>query len=654
MAKEAAAAAASSSPPPPCFTNPWKYHVFLSFRGEDTRCNFTGHLCRALRQKGINTFMDNCLSRGEEISTALLKAIEESRISVIVFSENYASSMWCLDELVKILDCEKSNQQTVIPVFYKVSPSDVRDQKGCFGDGLAGLECNYKDNVDKIHKWRAALSEAANLSGWPLSDKHEDESKLIHNIVEGISAQVINRTYLDVAEYPVGIESRAQEINNLLHVGRNDVRMVGLWGTGGIGKSTIAKAVYNLISHNFECSCFLSKVRESSMTDKGLAKLQKTLLYEILGGDKLKVANVDKGITLIKERLSSKRILLVLDDVNDMRQLRCLAGGSDGWFGIGSRIIITTRDKKLLTAHHHNISIYEVKKLNYHEALELFSWNAFKSNGPLDGYAKLADHAIRHAQGLPLVLRVLGSHLYRESRDQWQAILDGLIKSREIQDVFKISYDALDEIVKEVFLDIACFFKGGSSNYVIEILEGCELNPKHSIDVLIQKALVNIDHGFIWMHDLVEEMGKEVVRQQSPNDPGERSRLWFHDDVYRVLTENTGTKNITGIKVQLLESDNEICLSATTFSNMKNLKIFINCNGRFSGAVDYLPNNLRFVDWPECPLKSLPPNFNPKNLVLLNMRNSQITGFREGFKFVGFAGKKTKFMEWYMAPSERE
>ncbi|XP_048435544.1 disease resistance protein RPV1-like isoform X2 [Pyrus x bretschneideri] len=633
MAKEAAAAAAaSSSSPPPCFTNPWTSDVFLSFRGEDTRCNFTGHLCRALRQKGINTFMDDCLSRGEEISTALLKAIEESRISVIVFSENYASSRWCLDELVKILDCEKSNQQMVIPVFYKVSPSDVRNQKGCFGDGLAGLECKYKDNVDKIHKWRPALSEAGNLSGWTLLDKHEDESKLIHNIVEGISARVINRTYLDVAEYPVGIESRAQEIKNRLHVGRNDVRMVGLWGMGGIGKSTIAKAVYNLISHKFEGSCFLNKVRESSMTDKGLAKLQKTLLYEILGGDKLNVANVDKGITLIKERLSSKRILLVLDDVNDMRQLRCLAGGSDGWFGIGSRIIITTRDKKLLTAHHHNISIYEVKKLNYHEALELFSWNAFKSNGPLDGYAKLADHAIRCAQGLPLALRVLGSHLYRVSIDQWQAILDGLIKSREIQDVFKINYDALDEIVKEVFLDIACFFKGGSSNYVIEILEGCELNPKHSIDVLIQKALVNIDHGFIWMHDLVEEMGKEVVRQQSPNDPGERSRLWFHDDVYRVLTENTGTKNITGIKVQLLESDNEICLSATTFSNMKNLKIFINCNGRFSGAVDYLPNNLRLVDWPECPLKSLPLNFNPKNLVVLNMRNSQITGFREGFK----------------------
>ncbi|XP_050142756.1 TMV resistance protein N-like isoform X2 [Malus sylvestris] len=576
--------------------------------------------------------MDDYLSRGEEISPALLKAIEESRISVIVFSEKYASSRWCLDELVKIIDCKKSNQQMVIPVFYKVSPSDVRNQKGCFGDGLAGLECNYKDNVDKIHKWRPALSEAGNLSGWTLLDKNEDESKLIHNIVEGISAQLISRTYLHVADYPVGIEHRAQEVNDLLHVGRNDVRMVGLWGTGGIGKSTIAKDVYNnLISHNFEGSCFLSEVREKSMTE-GLAKLQETLLYEILGDDKLKVANVDKGITLIKERLSSKRILLVLDDVNDMKQLRCLAGGSDGWFGMGSRIIITTRDKKLLTAHHHNISIYEVKKLNDHESLELFSLNAFKSKGPLDGYAELADHAIRRAQGLPLVLRVLGSHLYGGSIDNWQDILDGLIKSREIRDVLKISYDALDVDVKKVFLDIACFFKGGGSNYVIEILEGCGLNPKYSIDVLIKKALVNIDRGVIWMHDLVEEMGKEEVRLESPDDPGERSRLWFHDDVYRVLTENTGTKKITGIKVQLLESDNEICLSATTFSNMKNLKIFINCNGRFSGAVDYLPNNLRLVDWPECPLKSLPLNFNPKNLFLLNMRNSHIAGLGEGFK----------------------
>ncbi|CAL9004937.1 unnamed protein product [Prunus brigantina] len=93
------------------------YDVFLSFRGEDTRTNFTDHLQEALVRKGIRTFIDGELVRGEEISPALVKAIEESRISVIVFSENYSSSRWCLDELVKILQCKQSKQQIVLPFF---------------------------------------------------------------------------------------------------------------------------------------------------------------------------------------------------------------------------------------------------------------------------------------------------------------------------------------------------------------------------------------------------------------------------------------------------------------------------------------------------------------------------------------------------------
>ncbi|PRQ19339.1 putative TIR domain-containing protein [Rosa chinensis] len=158
--------------PSPSSSRPWKYHVFLSFRGEDTRNNFTGHLCRALRQKGINTFMDDELRRGEDISTALLQAIEESKISIIVFSEDYASSKWCLDELVKILDCKKSFEQMVWPVFYKVDPSDIRNYRASFGKALANHECKFKDNMEKVQIWKAALKEAANLSGWPLLDEY--------------------------------------------------------------------------------------------------------------------------------------------------------------------------------------------------------------------------------------------------------------------------------------------------------------------------------------------------------------------------------------------------------------------------------------------------------------------------------------------------
>lgn len=148
--------------------NHYAYEVFLSFRGHDTRFAFTDHLHNALRQRGIKTFMDNELRRGEEISAALLKAIEESRVSIIVFSKNYASSRWCLDELAKILECRKSKGQEVRSVFYKVDPSDVRHQTGSVGEAFAKLDqCKYKDSIDK---WRAALKEAADLSGWTFKE----------------------------------------------------------------------------------------------------------------------------------------------------------------------------------------------------------------------------------------------------------------------------------------------------------------------------------------------------------------------------------------------------------------------------------------------------------------------------------------------------
>ncbi|XP_020413965.1 TMV resistance protein N [Prunus persica] len=155
----------SSSSSSSFFTQSWTYDVFLSYRGEDTRKTFIDHLYTALDRQGIHTFIDDELPRGEEISPALLNAIEESKISVIVFSENYASSSWCLDELVKILEYKKSKQQLVMPIFYKVDPSDVRNQRSSFGDALVDHEHKFKDDMEKVLEWRRALTEAANLSG---------------------------------------------------------------------------------------------------------------------------------------------------------------------------------------------------------------------------------------------------------------------------------------------------------------------------------------------------------------------------------------------------------------------------------------------------------------------------------------------------------
>ncbi|KAM4099851.1 hypothetical protein ACB094_05G023400 [Castanea mollissima] len=147
------------------FTPQFIYDVFLNFRGEDTRYNFISHLYQALCDKGFNTFIDNDLQRGEEISMELFKAIELSMISIVVFSENYASSSWCLNELIKILEC-RNNGQLVLPIFYKVDPSEIRKQKGKFGVALAQHEENSNDNREKVQWWRRALTKAASLSGF--------------------------------------------------------------------------------------------------------------------------------------------------------------------------------------------------------------------------------------------------------------------------------------------------------------------------------------------------------------------------------------------------------------------------------------------------------------------------------------------------------
>jgi len=153
----------------PFGSSSWKYDVFLSFRGADTRHGFVDHLYSALHQKGIFTFKDDLkLERGESISPALLKSIEESRLAIVIFSENYASSKWCLEELVKILECQKTRGLTVLPVFYKVDPSDLRKQRGSVGEAFAKHERDSREEKEKqkVQRWRNALMEAANISGW--------------------------------------------------------------------------------------------------------------------------------------------------------------------------------------------------------------------------------------------------------------------------------------------------------------------------------------------------------------------------------------------------------------------------------------------------------------------------------------------------------
>nr|DAD42981.1 TPA_asm: hypothetical protein HUJ06_001211 [Nelumbo nucifera] len=603
----------------------WNYDVFLSFRGE-TRKNFTDHLYAALVQGGIHTFRDEDeLKRGEAITTELLKTIEESRIAIIVLSPKYASSGWCLDELVKILECQELLGMIVLPIFYGVDPSDVRYQTGSYAEALAELE-NNKFKVlkeEKMHKWKTALTKVANFCGWNLQDYANGyEARLIQKILKEICSK-LNPRYLNVATHPVGIESRVDDI--LLRLKTNDVHFIGICGMGGIGKTTITKAVYNRIFENFEGSSFLGNVREvSSRQPDGLVCLQKQLISDIFmerEDTQLGIYSSDRGMMVIKERLCRKRVLVVLDDVDQPDQLRALAGEKN-WFGSGSKIIITARNESPF----HEIKmdeIYKAIELSKDESIELFSRFAFGERHPKQDYVHLSNSIVDYAKGIPLVLKVLGSLLCdKRSISEWTSALEKLkaIPHDEIQKTLQISFDVLDDTEKNIFLDIACFFIGMDRKFVVSILDSCNFFATIGISVLIRRCLITIENEQLMMHDLLRDMGREIVRKESIGEPGKRSRLWAHEDVLNVLRNDKGTKKIEG----LLYSGKYQRLSTKVFEKMKKLRLLRVDFIHLEGDYQHLPKQLKWLRWNQFPLESIPADFNLKELVVLEMRCSNL------------------------------
>ncbi|ESW23433.1 hypothetical protein PHAVU_004G046400 [Phaseolus vulgaris] len=610
--------------------NPWHYDVFLNFRGEDTRSQFAYNLYNSLRQKGIVTFFDDDgLRRGEDITPSLFKAIQNSMISIVVFSKNYASSTYCLNELVKILECAKEEGRSIYPIFYEVDPSQVRHQTGTYAEALSKHEARFHTDADneKAQKWRKALHEAANLSGWHFQHgSQQPEYEFIRKIVEEISEK-INYIPLHVADNPIGLEYAVQGVKSLLGDG-SDVNMVGIYGIGGIGKTTIARAVYNCLFWHFQGSCFLPDIRENTINKHGIVRLQEILLSETLKEEDIKVRDVNRGIQIIKRRLQQKKVLLVLDDVDKLQQLKVLAGGHD-WFGSGSTIIITTRDKYLLDAHG-VVNLYEAKPLNVEKAIELFNWHAFKKGKVGPAYTNISNRAVSYACGLPLALEVIGSHLFGKSLEQCSSALDKYesIPHEKIHEILKVSYDGLEENEKGIFLDIACFFNTCELGNVTPILEAHGFYVEDGLRVLVDRSLIKIDSsGFVRMHDLILDTGREIVRQESTLEPGRRSRLWFNEDIVHVLEENTGSDKIEFIK---LEGHNniEVQWNGKAFREMKNLRILIIEDSTFSTGPKHLPNSLRVLDWSCYPSPSLPSDFNPKRFEILLMPESCLQIFK--------------------------
>ncbi|KAJ0763455.1 putative TIR domain, P-loop containing nucleoside triphosphate hydrolase [Helianthus annuus] len=586
------------------------HEVFLSFRGEDTHRNFVDHLYKDLVQQGIQTYKDDeTLPRGESIGPALLKAIQESRIAVVVFSQNYADSSWCLDELAHIMECVDTNRQIVIPIFYHVDPSDVRNQKGKYRKAFSKHE---KKNKEKVESWRKALEKAGNLSGWVINDTQNSyEAKCIKEIVDTISNRLPTLS-TNVNKNLIGIEGRLRDLKSKLKIGSDGVRIVGIWGVGGGGKTTLASAAYAELSHLFEGHCLLQNIREES-NKHGMEKLQEKFLSLVLKAKDVVVGSELEGRSMIERKLCNKRVLVVLDDVDNVKQLEELAGAHD-WFGEGSRIIITTRDKHLLTRHADEV--YEVSLLSHDEAMELFRRHAYRKDKPIEDYEMLSEEVVSYAGGLPLALEVLGSFLYDKNKDEWKCALARLkdIPDDEVTKRLKISYDGLTAAEKVLFLDIACCFKGVAKDYAMMVLDACDLHPGIGIKVLVQKSLIKVSDGKdgryrkFEMHDLIEEMAHYIVRGEYPKNPEKHSRILKTEDLAYLCDMGA---DAPPMETEVLLYSHPGPGISHVVANMK---------------------KLRWICLDDYPASSFPSNFQPKELGYLELQYCQQKELWHGYK----------------------
>ena len=211
-----------------------------------------------------------------------------------------------------------------------------------------------------------------------------------------------------------------------------------------------------------------------SGTIDGIIQLREILLSKILRDGNLKLDNISRGINVIKEKLCLKRVLLILDDVDERKQIENLLGKCD-WLAPGSRILITKRDKDVLKTLQPDPLIYMVDKLDEYESCKLFSLYAFQPNELEEAYFQLTKQIINYANGFPLALEIIGSDMRGKSLCQWKSALKKYkkIPNEEILKILKTSYEGLDQYEKDIFLDIAFFFKGKNIGYVVNILEAC-------------------------------------------------------------------------------------------------------------------------------------------------------------------------------------
>ncbi|XP_023767370.1 disease resistance protein RPV1 [Lactuca sativa] len=626
-----------------------RHDVFLSFRGVDTRHGFTNHLYNALMHANITTFLDDeDIETGEDLKPELESGIRGSRASVIVLSKNYATSTWCLDELVLILEQRMKSNHVVIPIFYHVKPSHVRKQQSSFGDAMAKhrqkMEAETNSNkrsqwAQKIELWNKALTEVVDLKGKDANGRLEVE--LIDEIVKDIFRRLRISSRFPLPQL-IGMEDSINFVTSWLKdTSSHTTNILTILGMGGIGKTSLAKYVYALHFHEFDKSSFIEDIgRKCEEKSNGILDVQKQLFDDISKPSSVQVLDDSIYTSMIENAVARKKVFLVLDDISSLNQLDALLG-TKGFYA-GTKILVTTTDAWLTkscalfkTNDKPNHAMYELKVLYEIDSQKLFCYHAFMCNEPKPGYEEVSKKLVKYCKGHPMALKVLGRSLHNRDVTYWEGYIDRLKKENDspINNVLRMSFDSLSsENDKDLFKHIACIFVGMDRNDVVTILEACDIETRTGITNLVDKCLLSIGwNNELKMHELVKEMGRFVVREESLYKPWERSRIWGLES-FKVLKQKKCMENVLGLTLDMRMLEKEklhgsLELITDALSKMDSLMLLQLNYVQITGSFKNFPEELRWLCMHGFPLKSIPPDLPMENLVSLDMSHSSIESF---------------------------
>ncbi|KAH8932739.1 hypothetical protein BDL97_19G089600 [Sphagnum fallax] len=607
---------------------PAEFDVFLNHRGPDVKGGFASHLRQALEEAGCRPFLDKPdLEKGLDGQEKIYEALGCASVHVAIFSKHYADSDYCLDELCAMLESEK----LIIPVFYDVSPSDLYCKLHNGPYTKVFREIHGRRQASEVKKWKDALCMAAQLSGFQLANYNGDETQLKTAIVSRVRDHLRASQLSLVAPYQVGLEETSKELIEILNQMEKDVGVLSLVGMGGIGKTALAKEIYCCFEKNdtFEKKTFLKDVRESAILD-----LQKQLARDLFREDVRSMEGFNKCFNCVM----NCEVLIVIDDVDQKGQFDQLIPDINK-LGPGSRVIITSRESNVVNNIMRNGNCkclrHEMALLSTTDSRHLFNWHAFHSVDAIDGFQELAKKVADACCGLPLALEVTVCFLSdkREERDlesTWSQTIKTLLnENKDIFEKLMISYNGLSPEARMMFLDIACFMIGQREHIAMQIFEACKSDyniPAASFNSLKDKCLVKLDEDRrIIMHDLLRDMGRQVVMNQSHHmEKGTPSHLWDPEMVQRVLQNKEGTNKVRGLSTfGVGHGGIGVTNVAENYIGMSRLHFLLLDGDNVKGDFSTWSRELNWLQWMDSDLLALPLELDLQKLAVLDLTSNK-------------------------------